>query len=284
MSVARDTVRLTAVGDTSRIIPIPRDRNGFAAAGASFTYVSSNPAVATVAATGLITLVNAGSATISVTAGSLTASTTVIGGVGVEAGVAWLRVTPASITIAAGDTTQFVADLMGPFGSVTRVTPIWSSDVPARLSINSDGRAIAAAVGNSVVTATHEGLAARAVVTISAAPMLSGFAFSPRVLTGIAGNALSFSVTAAAADAGAGIASVQVTFTAPGGATRSCTAMRPTWGSASNGGWDCTITIPAGSPSGTWHATAVTMTGTITRTYGESALGRFGGTTLEVRP
>jgi hypothetical protein len=284
LTVARDTFRLAGVGDTARIIPVPRDRNGHAAAGASYLYASSNTAVATVGPTGLVTLTGSGAASITVTSGAMTTPVTVIGGITVDASVSWIRVTPATTTLALGDTVVFVADLMGPGSTATRITPAWSSDVPARLTLLSDGRAVGGQVGSAVVSATYSGLVGRATATITAAPVVTGFQFAPRVLNGVTGNAVTFSVSVTAADAGAGITSVQTTFTGPSGATQSCTATAPVWGSRNNGGWDCAITIPAGSATGTWRASAVRMVGTITRIYGESVLSGFGGTTLEVRP
>ena len=56
------------------------------------------------------------------------------------------------------------------------------------------------------------------------------------------------------------------------------------FGSRNNGGWDCVITLPAGSAAGLWHATAVTLSATNTRTMNEARLAAYGGTTLDIRP
>jgi hypothetical protein len=95
---------------------------------------------------------------------------------------------------------------------------------------------------------------------------------------------VTFSVSVGAADPGAGISLVEVEFTGPGGVTRSCSASAPIVGSTRRGTWDCAISLPAGSPSGTWHATRVSLVGTITRAVAESQLAGFGTTTLTVVP
>lgn len=288
LTLSRDTLRLK-VGDTTTLVPTARDRNGSVVAGASATFSSANPAIATVGTGGLVTIKGEGTTSVTATAGARTASAVVIGSptggtVPVDAGGGSLRVTPSTATIILGESQTFVADVVGPGGTTTRVTPVWAVDQPARLAITTGGVGTATAVGSVVVTATYSGLGAKATVTVTPAPQLTSFSFSPRALTGVTSSALSFTVSANATDGGAGIASFSATFTAPGGATQSCTATTPTFGTRANGGWDCVITIPAGSPAGTWHATQVTLTGTVTRNLDETTLATYGGTTLEVRP
>lgn len=295
LTLGVDTLRLGSVGATATVVPNPRDRNGFAVTGLPYTYGTTNAAVATAAAGGIVTLHGAGAATVSFTIGGKTAGVVVIGtitpttpttpSIPVDARPVSLRITPATATMAVGDTLTLVADLIGGGGLATRVTPAWASADPARVSISAAGLATARAVGTVVLSGTHSAVGGSATITVVPAPVLESFTFSPRALTGVTSSALTFSVSVFAKDAGAsGVASVEVTFTAPGGATRSCTAATPTFGSRNSGGWDCAITIPAGSPSGTWRATSVVITGSIARTYDETKLAAFGGTTLEVRP
>jgi trimeric autotransporter adhesin len=283
LSLSVDTLRLTNAGDTARVVPTARDRNGHVATGITFAYSSSDGSVATVSTAGLVTLVAAGRGTITVTTASLSKTVAVIGGIGVEVGRGYLRITPASHTMPVGDSAAFTAELVSSVGTQV-VVPVWSTDVPARLGISSAGRAAAHATGTAVVTATYSGLAAHSTVSITPAPRLTGFSFSPRQLTGVSGSTVTFSVTVEAADAGSGISAVAVTFTGPDASTRSCTATAPIWGTPNAGGWTCAISIPAGSAAGIWRATTVSLTGTITRNYGEPALSAFGATTLEVRP
>jgi hypothetical protein len=86
------------------------------------------------------------------------------------------------------------------------------------------------------------------------------------------------------ADAGSGISSIEATFTAPSGATRTCSTSFPSAGSRAAGTFSCSLSIPAGGETGSWHVTSLSVVGTITRTYNESALSAYGTTTLTVNP
>ena len=70
LSVTPVTAGLTALGDTVRLAAEVRDQNGQAMAGATVTWSSGNPSVATVDATGLVTAAGNGTATITATSGS----------------------------------------------------------------------------------------------------------------------------------------------------------------------------------------------------------------------
>lgn len=287
VTVARDTLRLRFVGDTATIVATMKDRNGVVVAGAPVGFASADAGVATVSAAGLVRLASVGNTGITVASGTKTALVVIIGtddGVGVEAKNAWIRVTPGITTLAVGDSLPFVADRMEASGSATRLAPAWASAQPGRLSVSATGMARAVQTGTIVLTASDGGLSGQATVNVVAAPTLTSFSFAPRAVTGVTANALQFSVSLEANDAGAGIGSAVVTFTGPGGVTQSCTSLTPTWGSSARGGWDCVITIPAGSPAGTWRASSVVLNGSVARTYDETKLAAFGGTTLEVRP
>ena len=60
---------ITALGDTLRLEALAFDANGYAVASAEFSWVSSDPAIATVNASGLVTAVAEGTATITASAG-----------------------------------------------------------------------------------------------------------------------------------------------------------------------------------------------------------------------
>jgi hypothetical protein len=146
------------------------------------------------------------------------------------------------------------------------------------------GKMIVADTGSIIVTATRNALAGHARVTVLPAPKLTGFSFAPKVLNGITNAPLTTSLTFSAVDAGTGITSATFTLTSPTGTTQTCTVTAPTTGTARNGFFDCAVTLPAGSPAGTWRITQLVLNGSITRTFGESVLALFGTTTLTVNP
>lgn len=288
LAISRDTLRLAAVGDTGSIVGTPFDRNANVATNHPPAYASSDTAVATVSATGLVTLRAGGVATITVSAGGQVATAVVIktpADVGIGVGIAGIRVTPATAFVRLGDTLGLTAEYVDASGNATPITPAWATSNTGRASVSAAGAVIANDTGSVQISATYQGMVGHADLTILPAPMLNGFSYSPQSLGGSSTSTVRFTVTTMAADPGAGISQVQVTFTAPGGSvTASCTAGTPTVGTAQHGEWDCVVAIPAGSPQGTWHATSLVLGGSITRSYNEAALAVFGPTTLVVNP
>jgi hypothetical protein len=285
--ISPDTVVLGAVGDTLRVRVTMRDRNGNAVTNQTPTYTSSDASIATVDAAGLVTLRGNGTATITAAAGGKQATSFVrVGKTSVPIGVGYasLRVTPASTSMRVGDTLAFSAVLVKADGSTAPVSPLWATNAPNRTTIDGTGRVIALDTGAVTITATSSGVAGHSAVTVLPGPALRNFGFIPISVSGTATTAQSTTVSVEAADKGSGISSIQVTFTAPSGATRSCSSTYPSAGSYASGTFSCSLTIPAGSPTGDWHATSLTIVGTTTRTYNESALSAYGTTTLTVNP
>lgn len=284
---SRDTVRLANVGDTATVAAVAYDANGFVATNHTVAFATSDPAVATVSAGGLITLTGAGIATVTATAGGISAPVAVIktpADVPVDARYAWIRVTPSLASLRVGDTLQLLAEMMDAAGNPTVITPQWATSNPGRATVSASGAVIVHDTGAVTISATSNGVGGQARLQLAPAPVLHGFNFSPRTLYGVSGSPVRFSVWLEASDAGSGVGGVQVTFTGPGGATQSCAASAPTGGTRLRGTWECVVTLPAGSPTGTWVATELQLTGTIVRTHGEASLARFGGTTLTVNP
>jgi hypothetical protein len=224
---------------------------------------------------------------VTASAGGVSASVAVIktpADVPVDARYAWIRVTPAIASPRVGDTLQLAAEMMDASGNATAIAPQWATSNPGRATVGASGAVIVHDTGAVVISATSNGVGGQARLQLMPAPVLRQFGFSPRALYGASGSPVRFSVSLEASDAGAGVAGMQMTFTGPGGVTQSCAASVPTSGTRQRGWWDCVITLPAGSPTGTWVATQLELTGTIVRIHGEASLARFGGTTLTVNP
>jgi hypothetical protein len=227
--------------------------------------------------------------TASVTGVATTATFTVFAiggdvGVPIVTGFAYLRVQPSPASPRVGDTLTLTADSISATGQATPVTAQWASSNPGRGSIDANGRLIVADTGAIIITATRNGLIGHARVTVVPAPMLTGFSFSPKTLNGVTAVPVTSSFTFSARDAGTGITSATLTLTGPGGVTQTCTFGAPTIGTKNNGSFDCPLTFPAGTAAGAWHATSLTLNGSITRTYGESVLALFSSTTLTINP
>jgi len=139
------------------------------------TWQSSNPAVATINASGLLTAVGTGTATITATSGPYHSSTTVT--VTPVALVA-IQVTPANTSIATAAQQQFTATGVLSDSTTVDLTAqaSWTSSVPGVASITaSGGLATGAAVGSTTISASFSGLKGKTglnigLITISVDP------------------------------------------------------------------------------------------------------------------
>ena len=157
-----DSVTLFAVGDTVRLVAEALDSNGEAVVNAGFTW-SSDEAVATVDASGLVTAVGNGTATVTATSGTASGIATVT----VEQRAAEVRVSPDSVTLfAVGDTVRLVAEALDANGeAVVDAEFAWSSD-DAVATVDGSGLVTAVGNGSAMVTATSGTASGSATVTV----------------------------------------------------------------------------------------------------------------------
>src|SRR5438876_4703772 len=159
------------VGATLQLTAIPQDASGSPLPGRPVTWASSFPAVATVSATGLVTSLAAGVATITATSEgkSGTAAVTVT-----TVPVASLTVSPATANLQAGATAQLTATPKDASGNpLSGRVVTWSSDTPGVATVSSSGLLTATAAGSATITATSEGTTASATVTVTQVPVAS---------------------------------------------------------------------------------------------------------------
>ena len=156
---------IVALGDTIRLSAEALDANANVVATAEFMWSSDGPGVATVDASGLVTAVANGSATITATAGSAlgTASVTV------EQVPSEVVVEPAAHTLVAlGDTIRLSAEAYDANGNVADAAEFaWSSSDTAITTVDAGGLVTAVANGTARVTATSAAAAGTAAVTVA---------------------------------------------------------------------------------------------------------------------
>jgi hypothetical protein len=146
------------------------------------TWTTSNPSVATVSSSGLVTAVGIGTAVITGTCGSIsqTITITVTPAVAVQ-----VNLTPASTSIATSQTVQFTANALFSDGSTQDVTKqaSWSSS-NANINFLSPGLAFGtvATNGAATITATMSGVSGTASLNVSTATLAS-IAVSPDAAT-----------------------------------------------------------------------------------------------------
>ncbi len=159
------------VGETVQLVATPRDAGANALSGKVITWASSAPAIATVNATGLVTLVGAGSVTITATcetvdgtsAGTVTAA---------EVPVSTVTVAPGSFSITAGATQALTATTRDVLGNIlTGRVVTWASSNTSIATVNGSGLVTGVAGGSATITATSEGKSGTSTATITAVPV-----------------------------------------------------------------------------------------------------------------
>jgi uncharacterized protein YjdB len=158
-------------GGTVQLTATPRDALGNPLAGRAVTWTSSNPAVATVNASGLVTAVSPGTATITATSEGRTGTSTITVVAPPPAPVASVSVTPPTAEVQTGGTVQLTATPRDAAGNpLTGRTVTWTSSNTAVATVDANGRVTAVSPGTATITATSEGRTGTSTITVVAPP------------------------------------------------------------------------------------------------------------------
>ena len=162
------TAQLVSLGATTQLSAEVRDQNGNAMAGTTVTWSGSDATVATVDASGLVTAVDNGVATVTATAGSVSGTAAVT----VEQVPAEVTAEPAAHTLVAfGDTIRLSAEALDANGNVVATAEFaWSSGDTTIATVDASGLVTAAANGVATVTATAGSVSGTAAVTVEQVP------------------------------------------------------------------------------------------------------------------
>ena len=138
--------------------------------GTTYTWTSSNAAVAKVSSSGLVTAVAAGTAKVTAAAGGASGSSAITVRA-VTVPVASVTVTPSPSTVQVGSTVQLTAtpkDANGTPLSGRLVT--WSTSASTVATVSSSGLVSGRAAGSATITATSEGKSGADALTVTSAP------------------------------------------------------------------------------------------------------------------
>ena len=167
VTVSPATSRLTALGATVQLTATVLDQNGQTMAGAAVTWESSQAAVATVDAAGLVTAAGNGTATITARAGTAsgTAAVTVMQAAGS------VVVSPAEATLTVlGDTVRLAAEAFDANGiAVADAQFSWESSNVAVATVDTSGLVTAAGNGTATITASAGAASGTSEITAAAA-------------------------------------------------------------------------------------------------------------------
>src|SRR6266568_644050 len=155
------------VGATVQLAAVTKDSAGNLLTGGTVNWTISNSAVVTVSASGLVTGIAPGSATITATSEgqSGTAAMTVK-----KVPMATVTVTPAIASMLMGATLQLTATPKDSLGNlVTGRVITWSTNAPGVAAVSASGLVTGLAVGVATITATSEGQSDAAALTVASA-------------------------------------------------------------------------------------------------------------------
>jgi uncharacterized protein YjdB len=158
-------------GLTVQLSATPQDSTGAPLSGRVVTWASGNTALATVNASGLVTAVAPGAATITATSEGKSGSATVT----VSAiPVASVSVTPATASVAQGGTVQLTGT---PLDASNTPLPgrvvTWTSSNTAVATVDGTGLVTGVGAGSATITAASEGKSGSATITVTAVPVAS---------------------------------------------------------------------------------------------------------------
>ncbi|MES2128740.1 MAG: ice-binding family protein [Pseudomonadota bacterium] len=168
-----------------------------------------------------------------------------------------LAITPASATLASGNTQQLTAVASFSDGARQDVSAsaVWSSATPASVTVAASGLATARAPGNALVSASYAGRLASATLTVGPA-VVTALAVIPQVPTVLPGATRQLAVTATYSDASSADVTAASSFVSATPASASVSSTGLVTGvaagssivSASFGGISATTTasVPAG--------------------------------------
>lgn len=137
----------------------------------TYTYASSNTAVASVSSSGLVSFHSVGSCAITVTASThpdnpFIVPVLVVGPPAVTLPVTRVEVTPPSADLFRQETRQLSAQAYNPDGPVSR-TFAWASSDPAVATVSSSGLVTAKGLGTAYIYASTDGITGQAEIYVS---------------------------------------------------------------------------------------------------------------------
>jgi uncharacterized protein YjdB len=155
-------------GQSAQLVATPHDALGGAITGKTVTWQSTNPSVATVDSSGLVTAVSVGSTTIRATVDGIdgTSSGTVS-----LVPVASVSVSPSSFSVQATTVQQLTATTRDGSNNILAGRVVtWQSNNTAVATVSATGLVTGVVAGSATITATSEGIQGASTATVTAAP------------------------------------------------------------------------------------------------------------------
>ncbi|HEY3220376.1 MAG TPA: Ig-like domain-containing protein [Gemmatimonadales bacterium] len=179
-----------AVGQTVQLQATPLDSGGNPLSGRVVTWASTNPGVASVNGTGVVSGLAPGVATVTASCEGQTSPAAITVTV---VPVALVSVSPASANVIVGQTAQLTATPKDANGNpLSGRTVTWATSNPAVASVSGNGLVTGGATGTATITASSEGQNGTAAITVTLAPVAS-VSVSPASATVMMGQTVQLS-------------------------------------------------------------------------------------------
>ena len=173
------------VGQTQQLAVTLLNQAGATVSAGAVTWTSVEPTIATVSATGLVTMLTTGSTAIQATIGGVTGIASLQG----VAGVASISIAGLTRAVAVGEQVPLSFRTLDAAGNALVARAVtWSSSAPTVATMNADGVIAGVAPGAAVVTATSEGRTATVNVVVEALAPVNTVTLSPTTQTLAAGS------------------------------------------------------------------------------------------------
>ena len=182
VSPARDTLAVNGARQFSAEL---RDGGGAVLAGRSITWTTSNAAVAIVSATGAVTALTPGTATITATSEGRSANATLVVLARLASAV---TVTPSVASIIVGNTIALAVQLTDAQGNVLTGRPVtFTSEAPSIATVSAAGVVTALNPGSARIVVSSEGRSGAATITVNPVPVAT-LSLSPTAISLITGE------------------------------------------------------------------------------------------------
>lgn len=163
------SLQFASLGETRHLSAVVRDADGSTLPDIELTWLSNDPAIATVTAQGSVTARSNGSATVSASAAGLSAPVTVI----VSQQPAQVLLTLSDQVLPLGQIVDLDAAVVDALGSpVTAAAVTWSSSAPTVASVSPSGRVTALGSGVAIIEAQSGSASSSVLVEVPGYPVL----------------------------------------------------------------------------------------------------------------
>lgn len=168
IQLSESSLVFSSLDETKQLTAAVQDRSGGALSGAAISWTSSNPAVASVSSTGLVTALGNGSASVTAKSGAATASAQVT----VQQIAVSLRISADSVRMSSlTDTLSLTASLMDAKGKAVSGEGVeWITSDASVAAVSSTGRITATGNGSAAVVARSGALLDTLTVRVQQVP------------------------------------------------------------------------------------------------------------------